>query len=50
MNDIFKIFKETIHAGIKENLKEDGVVAPIIFYMTERKTHPSECGWDVSDH
>ena len=20
------------------------------FYMTERKTHPSECGWDVSDH
>jgi hypothetical protein len=19
-------------------------------YMTERKTHPSECGWDVSDH
>lgn len=19
-------------------------------YKTERKTHPSECGWDVSDH
>jgi hypothetical protein len=22
----------------------------ILFYMTERKTHPSERGWDVSDH
>ena len=21
-----------------------------LFYMTERKTHPSERGWDVSDH
>ncbi len=21
-----------------------------VIYMTERKTHPSECGWDVSDH
>ncbi|GIV43995.1 MAG: hypothetical protein KatS3mg035_1118 [Bacteroidia bacterium] len=20
------------------------------FYLTERKTHPSERGWDVSDH
>lgn len=20
------------------------------FYKLERKTHPSECGWDVSDH
>ena len=19
-------------------------------YKMERKTHPSECGWDVSDH
>ena len=23
---------------------------PYEIYMTERKTHPSECGWDVSDH
>lgn len=21
-----------------------------VFYMAERKTHPSECGWVVSDH
>lgn len=22
----------------------------LYFYKMERKTHPSECGWDVSDH
>jgi hypothetical protein len=25
------------------------VVGVTVFYKTERKTHPSECGWDVSD-
>ena len=29
---------------------ENDVINKNIFYKAERKTHPSERGWDVSDH
>ena len=44
------MIEKLLKIGYKKDIIHSLTSKANYIYMTERKTHPSECGWDVSDH